>query len=72
MDPAMRERVEQALKATGVDLDALARGEGGETLAKLMAERGRVLAAAAGLPNQPPASGGSAQASGKGAEHLDR
>jgi hypothetical protein len=73
MDPAMRERVAKALAAAGVDVDALARGEGGDSLAKLMAERGRVLAAAAGIPNQPPASGGSASASGKGASiSLDK
>jgi len=73
MDPAMRERVEKALAAAGVDVDALARGEGGDTLAKLMTERGRVLAAAAGISNQPPASAGSAQASGKGASiSLDK
>jgi hypothetical protein len=72
MDPAMRERVEKALTAAGVDVDALARGEGGDSLAKLMAERGRVLAAAAGIPIQPPASG-SAPASGKGASiSLDK
>lgn len=68
MDPAMRERTEQALKAAGVDIDGLARGEGIEALAKLMAERGRVLAKAAGLSNDPPASGGNPQASGKGAD----
>ena len=68
MDPAMRERTEQALKAAGVDIDGLARGEGIEALAKLMAERGRVLAKAAGLSNDPPASGSNPQASGKGAD----
>ena len=73
MDPAMRERVEKALAAAGVDVDALARGEGGDTLAKLMTERGRVLAAAAGISNRPPASAGNAQASGKGASiSLDK
>jgi len=73
MDPAIRARMEQAFKAAGVDVDALARGEGTDTLAKLMAERGRVLAAAAGLSNQPPASGAGAQASGKGASiSLDK
>ncbi len=73
MDPAMKERTEQALKAAGVDVDALARGEGIDALAKMMAERGRVLAAAAGLYNTPPASGGSSQASGKGADiSLDK
>lgn|GEM_PF-1699425 len=73
MDPAIPARMEQAFKAAGVDVDALARGEGTDTLAKLMAERGRVLAAAAGLSNQPPASGAGAQASGKGASiSLDK
>jgi len=73
MDPAIRERVAKALAAAGVDVDALVRGEGGDTLPKLMAERGRVLAAAAGLSNRPPAPGGSAQASGKGASiSLDK
>jgi len=73
MDPATRERVEKALAAAGVDVEALARGEGGDTLSKLMTERGRVLAAAAGVTDQPPASGGSAQAAGKGASiSLDK
>jgi len=72
MDPVTRERVERGLKAAGVDPEAIARGEGGDTLVKLMVERGRVLAAAAGL-NQPPASGTGAQSSGKGASiSLDK
>jgi hypothetical protein len=67
MDPVKREMVLKGYAAAGVDVDALARGEiSGETLAKLMMERARALAAAAGL-TQPPASGGGAQASGKGA-----
>jgi hypothetical protein len=73
LDPAIRERVAKGLAAAGVDVDALARGEGGDTLAKLMAERGRVLAAAAGISSQPPPSAGSASASGKGASiSLDK
>jgi hypothetical protein len=48
-----------------MDPDALARGEGGDDLAKLMAERMQALGLR--LPGQPPASGGSAQAFGKGA-----
>jgi len=67
MDPAKRERVLKGYAAAGVDVDALARGEiSGETLAKLMMERARALAAAAGM-TQPPASSGNAQAPGKGA-----
>jgi hypothetical protein len=67
MDPAMQESVTKALTDAGVDLEALARGEGVAALAKLMVERGRGLAMA-GQPSQPPASGGSAPASGKGAD----
>ena len=67
MDPAKRETVLKGYAAAGVDVDALARGEvSGETLAKLMMDRARALAAAAGL-KRPPASAGNAQASGKGA-----
>ncbi|MGA8642197.1 YfbM family protein [Candidatus Binatus sp.] len=67
MDPAKREMVLKGYAAAGVDVDALARGEvSGETLANLMMERGRALAAAAGL-KPPPASTNKAQASGKGA-----
>jgi Domain of unknown function (DUF1877) len=67
MDPAMQESVTKALTDAGVDLDALARGEGVAALAKLMADRVRGLPMA-GQPNQPPASGASALASGKGAD----
>ncbi|MFZ0678850.1 YfbM family protein [Candidatus Binatus sp.] len=67
MDPAKRKTVLKGYAAAGVDVDALARGEvSGETLANLMMERARALAAAAGL-KRPPASAGNAQASGKGA-----
>lgn len=73
MDPATRERITKGLKAAGVDVDALARGEGGDTLVKLMAERGRTLMRMAGQANRPPTSGGGAQASGKGASiSLDK
>jgi hypothetical protein len=65
MDPAIRERIAKGLKAAGVDVDALGRGEGGEALVKLMTERCRALAAAI-QPRQPPASGGNTYASGKG------
>ena len=68
MDPAKREMVLKGYAAAGVDVDALARGEvSGETLAKLMMERARALAAAAGLKQPPAASATNAQASGKGA-----
>ncbi len=65
MPPELRDRLTQSLKNLGLDPDALARGEGGDDLAKLMAQR--VQALGLRLPGQPPASGGSAQASGKGA-----
>ncbi|HZC45240.1 MAG TPA: YfbM family protein, partial [Candidatus Acidoferrum sp.] len=51
--------------AAGVDPDAIARGEGGDNLAKVMVDRARALAGR--LPGQPPASGGGAKSSGKGA-----
>ncbi len=66
MPPELRDRLAQSLKNIGIDPDALARGEGGDDLAKLMAERMQKLGLR--LPGQPPASGGSAQASGKGAD----
>ena len=65
MPPELRERLTQSLKNLGLDPDALARGEGGDDLAKLMTQRMQALGLR--LPGQPPASGGSAQASGKGA-----
>jgi hypothetical protein len=67
MDPAMRDRFAKTLKDAGVDVDAIARGEGVDNLAKLMSDRARVLLAAAGKQNASSASGGGAQASGKGA-----
>ena len=72
MDPAIRERFTKTLRDAGVDVDAVARGEGVDTLAKLMSDRARVLLAAAGKPNAPSASNGGAQA-GKGASiSLDK
>ncbi len=71
MPPELRERLAQSLKNLGIDPDALARGEGGDDLAKLMAARMQALGAR--LPGQPPASGASAPASGKGASiSLDK
>jgi hypothetical protein len=65
MDPAMRERITKTLAAAGIDVEALQRGEGGDALAKLMGQR--VQALMGQLKNQPPASGGPAPSSGKGA-----
>jgi len=71
MPPEIRERLAQSLKNLGMDPDALARGEGGDDLAKLMAERMQALGLR--LPGQPPAPGGGAQASRKGASiSLDK
>jgi len=67
MPPELRERLAQSMKNIGIDPDALARGEGGDDLAKLMEARGRALAAKLGISNPPNTSGGSPQASGKGA-----
>ena len=50
---SLRDRLAQSLKNLGIDPDALARGEGGDDLAKLMAQR--IQALGMGLPNQPPA-----------------
>lgn len=68
MPPEVRERLAQSLKNVGIDPDALARGEGGDALAKLMAQRLQELGSR--LPGQPPASGGSAQPSKKGGASL--
>jgi len=65
MPPEVRERLAQSLKNQGIDPDALARGEGADALTKLMAQRLEELRLR--LPGQPPASGASAQAVGKGA-----
>ncbi len=67
LDPANRERVTKALTDLGVDPDAIARGEGRDALAKLLVQRAKARFAA-GVPNQPPPSGTSAQPSGKGAD----
>jgi hypothetical protein len=67
MPPELRERLAQSMKNIGIDPDALARGEGGDDLAKLMEARGRALAAKLSISNQPPTSGASPQASGKSA-----
>ena len=66
MPPELRDRLAQSLKNIGIDPAALALGEGGDDLAKLMAERMQKLGLR--LPGQPPPSGGgSPQASGKSA-----
>ena len=65
MPPEVRDRLAQSLKGVGLDPDALARGEGGDALAKLMAQRMQEVRMR--FPGQPPASAGSAKASGKGA-----
>src|ERR1700730_4957850 len=71
MPREIRERLAQSLKTLGMDPDALARGEGGDDLEKLMAQRLQALGLR--LPGLPPASGGGAQASGKGASiSLDK
>jgi Domain of unknown function (DUF1877) len=53
LHPAIRDRLAQALKTLGIDPDALARGEGGDDLAKLMADRMQALGLRS--PGQPPA-----------------
>jgi Domain of unknown function (DUF1877) len=68
MPPEVRERLAQSLKNRGIDPDALARGEGGDALAKLMAQRLQELKAH--FPSQPPPSGGSAQPSKKAGASL--
>lgn len=71
MPPPLRERLTQSLKNLGLDPDALARGEGGDDLAKLMAQRMQALGLR--LPGQPPRSGNNAQPSGGGANiSLDK
>jgi len=71
MPPEIRDRLSQSMKNIGLDPDALARGEGGDDLAKMMADRMQKLGLR--LPGQPPASGGGAPASGKGASiSLDK
>jgi len=69
--PPLRDRLAESLKNLGIDPDALARGEGGDDLAKLMAQRMQGLGLR--LPGQPAASGGNAQPSGRGANiSLDK
>ena len=70
MPPELRDRLAQSLKNLGIDPDALARGEGGDDLAKLMTERMQAL----GLAFAWPAAGVRRwRASvGKGREHLAR
>jgi hypothetical protein len=71
MPPAVRERLAQSLKNVGIDPDALARGEGGHDLAKLMAQRMQALGWH--MQGQQPPSGGAAPAPGKGASiSLDK
>jgi hypothetical protein len=62
MHPALRDQLAHSLKNLGIDPEALARGEGGADLAKLMAERMQALGLR--LPGQPPPSGAVAQTSG--------
>lgn len=68
MPEQLRERLAQSMKNLGIDPDALARGEGGDDLAKLMAHRMQALGL--NLPGQPPASGGSATPSPKGGASI--
>ena len=71
LPPPLRDRLTQSLKNLGMDPDALARGEGGDDLAKLMAQRMQALGLR--LPGQPPTSGSNAQRSGGGANiSLDK
>ena len=71
MPPELRERLTQSLKNLGIDPDALARGEGGDDLAKLMAQRMQALGLR--LPGQAPTSGSNARPSGRGANiSLDK
>ena len=67
MDPANREKITKMLTDLGVDPDAIAGGEGRDALTKLLVQRAKARLAA-GDPNQPPASGGGAETSGKGAD----
>ena len=78
MPEPVRERLTQTLKSLGLDPEALARGEGGDELKKLMAQRMQALGLR--LPGQQPPSGGgtappsgTAPASGKAADiSLDK
>jgi Domain of unknown function (DUF1877) len=64
MPPELRDRLAQSLKNLGIDPDALARGEGGDDLAKLMTQRLQALGMRS--PGQTPPPGGGAQPSGRG------
>ena len=68
MPENVRDRLAQSLKNLGIDPDALARGEGGDDLAKLMAQRMQALRSK--FPGQPPAPGGSATPSPKGGASI--
>jgi hypothetical protein len=68
MPPELRDRLTQSLKNLGIDPDALARGEGGNDLAKLMAQRMQTLGLK--LPGQPPAPAGTATPSPKGGASI--
>ena len=68
MPEQLRDRLAQSLKNLGIDPDALARGEGGDDLAKLMAQRMQELRSK--FPGQPPAPGGSATPSPKGGASI--
>lgn len=67
LDPANREKVNQSLKELGVDLDAIARGEGRDALAKVLVQRAKARFAGR-APGQPPASAAGALTAGKGAD----
>jgi hypothetical protein len=62
MPEPVRDRLAQSLKNLGLDPEALARGEGGDELAKLMAQRLQMLGSR--MPGRPPASGGAAAVRG--------
>jgi Domain of unknown function (DUF1877) len=61
LHPGIRDRLAQALKNLGIDPDALARGESGDDLTKLMADRMQALGLRS--PGQPPVSAAGAQSS---------
>jgi Domain of unknown function (DUF1877) len=68
MPPAVRDRLAQSLKNIGLDPDALARGEGTDALAKLMAQRLQSLGLRMAGQTPPPASGAGTQSSGRAAD----
>jgi Domain of unknown function (DUF1877) len=59
LHPAIRDRLAQSLKNLGIDSDALAHGESGDSLAKLMTDRAAALGAR--LPGQPSSSNADAK-----------